>query len=877
MNRLSNIIKLTIVLALSLLLLVFVGLGEARRTYPRFQIEKMAAQGEYIRNAVESFLLADFPLEQFPGFSVLTQPILDSDKTIYAFYIADSDGKIVFSNVSAAVAREGDRLDLVSQESLASFQPGGFQPEDGRYQVRENESFYQVTYDLANRYETVGHLHAAMPKAVVADIINASFANTKIASGFLLIVFILFLFITSRTWMSESGWSRAGTRLLSIGFAFSFLVIALTVTFALLDLFIGGITARSAALANSLSQRMQAAFEMDLNLEDFRGLDELFAEYKSANPDLNYVVLTSDDQVVISAGEATPGSRWAPPPNHIEYGAPLVGEAGEKMVLRLGVPSQVVYSRLWRSAKNFLALFIASAFITQLFFNLIRSQSNQPQLLPGTLHTRRGYLLALIGPIYFLLIFATVNGLSKSFLPQFLEQLSTGLPLLQISTFTIQATVSTLFTIYFFSYALSLPFAGRFSEKREPRTVLILGGLMALMGLIGLILIEELEQVIPLNGYQILALIMATIGFGEGLFFIAVQSYILRVVAPRQRTKGAAVLVNNVYGGALAGMTIGALLVVDPIVGRKGVFAIGALIVVFILFYIMRTIPSLGGEDFSKLEEEEIEEGVEAVEEKFETLTLTGEVSESFLVQLEEEKRRRGLVPGAEPENQVRDEPAAEKKAPSPLLRMLSDLEFIKTSLLVGVPVKVVWAGLITASLPLVLARLDYPTEDIGQIMMLYIVGVLLISAIIPRIADKMGKTRLILSLGTIGSGISLILIGLIGWNIEGFSGVAYTTTLLLLSGMIILGLSHGFIQAPIITHISNTKTAKEMGRGQATSLYRILERVGNIGGPLLIGALMISTNYNASTISWVGIAILVAGVIFPIGFRRRSETSKSS
>ena len=96
--------------------------------------------------------------------------------------------------------------------------------------------------------------------------------------------------------------------------------------------------------------------------------------------------------------------------------------------------------------------------------------------------------------------------------------------------------------------------------------------------------------------------------------------------------------------------------------------------------------------------------------------------------------------------------------------------------------------------------------------------------------------------------------------------------TLLLLSGMLILGISHGFIQAPIITHVSNTQAAEQMGRSQATSLYRLLERVGNVGGPILVGTLLVYSDYNAGMITWIGLLVVVFGILFLIRVRRRSS-----
>src|SRR5579872_6691000 len=57
------------VAAASLYLLVYVGYGEAARTFPRFLQQKTEAQGELLRSAMSSYVQAGMPLRQYPGFA----------------------------------------------------------------------------------------------------------------------------------------------------------------------------------------------------------------------------------------------------------------------------------------------------------------------------------------------------------------------------------------------------------------------------------------------------------------------------------------------------------------------------------------------------------------------------------------------------------------------------------------------------------------------------------------------------------------------------------------------------------------------------------------------------------------------------------------
>src|ERR1044071_2822896 len=84
-----------VVTALSLLLLVYVGFGEGKRTYEQFHVEKVTAQGKVVQNAMENFLRAALPLKQFAGFTTLAEPILQSED-VAGLAVYDGAGKQIF-------------------------------------------------------------------------------------------------------------------------------------------------------------------------------------------------------------------------------------------------------------------------------------------------------------------------------------------------------------------------------------------------------------------------------------------------------------------------------------------------------------------------------------------------------------------------------------------------------------------------------------------------------------------------------------------------------------------------------------------------------------------------------------------------------------
>lgn len=96
-HRLAYGATMFVVCGLSLLLLIYVGFGEAQRTYPSFHLEKLAAQGRIVQNAVESYLRAGLPLRQFVGFNGMAEEIIVSDLSTAQIAVYDVTGQTVFA------------------------------------------------------------------------------------------------------------------------------------------------------------------------------------------------------------------------------------------------------------------------------------------------------------------------------------------------------------------------------------------------------------------------------------------------------------------------------------------------------------------------------------------------------------------------------------------------------------------------------------------------------------------------------------------------------------------------------------------------------------------------------------------------------------
>lgn len=180
----------------------------------------------------------------------------------------------------------------------------------------------------------------------------------------------------------------------------------------------------------------------------------------------------------------------------------------------------------------------------------------------------------------------------------------------------------------------------------------------------------------------------------------------------------------------------------------------------------------------------------------------------------------------------------------------LASRRFLRALLLIGAPSKAVLTGVVGFALPIMLSGTGWHTEDVGQVIMLYACGVLAASGPVARLVDRGGRCGIVVGLGGIGAGLALLLMS---------AGAVAPVV----AGVVVLGLAHGLVNAPVITYVTESGAAERLGAGGAAALYRVVERVGHALGPLLVGQLLAMAGAGLAALAWIGAAILTASVLF--------------
>jgi MFS family permease len=359
--------------------------------------------------------------------------------------------------------------------------------------------------------------------------------------------------------------------------------------------------------------------------------------------------------------------------------------------------------------------------------------------------------------------------------------------------------IAVPFMAFYFCFAMALIPSGRYETRIGSKPLICYGLILALIGVGLMPVIHSLPGMIVLR---------AIAGIGQGMLFIGVQSYILNSTKADHRTRGASVIVFGFQAGMVSGLAIGSLLVGQ--IGEKGVFLLSASAMMIALIYTMLIIPAAAA--------------------RLDVQTQADGASDAWQ-----------------------------------MMRMIiNDWPFLKTMVLIGVPAKGIMTGVVLFAFPLLLSQLGYSKEDIGQLTMLYAIGVLLTSGFASRLVDRSGNTVAVLVIGSFMCAVGLMMFAMLGFApVKQTLGTGWGQVLLIISAIVLIGFSHGFINAPVVTHIASLELSDRLGQSSVAATYRFLERLGHFGGPLFVGWMLMMHHDSPSVFAWLSIMVLVFGLIF--------------
>lgn len=386
--------------------------------------------------------------------------------------------------------------------------------------------------------------------------------------------------------------------------------------------------------------------------------------------------------------------------------------------------------------------------------------------------------LMYIRPPLFLLIFS--ESMSLSFFPMYVESLYEP-----ISWLPKEIVIGLPISIFMLVWALSLPFAGQWSDRAGRRRTFLVGAGITAVGLVLTGLAQDMTQ---------LLLWRSLTAVGYGVVFITAQGYVTDHTGPNNRTKGMALFLSGFFSGSLCGAAIGGILA-DRI-GFNATFFLSAGLSIASALFVYR-----------------------------------------FLV---ERRQQSG--------------PAPAKLSARDFGALMGNKYFMAVTFLSAIPSKMALTGFLYYAGPMYLMELGASKSSTGRVLMAYGLAIIVISPIAAMIADKLGRRQVFVTLGgMLASGALLS-----AYLAPGLSGIVI--------GIALLGMAHAIGVSPQLALITElqAKHGSPVALGKTIGIFRLTERLGNISGPLIAGALITLFGFGG-TFLWMGVGTMISVLSFSL------------
>lgn len=194
-------------------------------------------------------------------------------------------------------------------------------------------------------------------------------------------------------------------------------------------------------------------------------------------------------------------------------------------------------------------------------------------------------------------------------------------------------------------------------------------------------------------------------------------------------------------------------------------------------------------------------------------------------------------------------------------MQLLQDTRMHMILWLVGIPAAMCLTGFLHYLLPLRLANAHVDQSDIGRIFMLYGLCFITVGPLLGKWIDRRKDKSLFLTLTGLLSGVTL----LIAAAVTNMAGAA--------AAVIALGLAQCLAAPATMICIVALASAQTLGREKTASIYRGLERMGQVAGPVVFG-IAVTVMAPASALQLMGGIICALSLLFHLLWRFRTPAN---
>jgi predicted MFS family arabinose efflux permease len=183
---------------------------------------------------------------------------------------------------------------------------------------------------------------------------------------------------------------------------------------------------------------------------------------------------------------------------------------------------------------------------------------------------------------------------------------------------------------------------------------------------------------------------------------------------------------------------------------------------------------------------------------------------------------------------------------------LLRNPRFLAVTLLTAIPSKLILTGFLYYAMPLYLSRLELSAGDVGRVIMTYGLAMILFSPLVGYLADVWGRRAGFVAVGGLLAALAILLVE------------QQASALLAVLGIVLLGTAQAIGVSPQLTlvmDVSHTDIAR-IGAGTVMGIFRLLERIGNILGPIVVALLIDALGFEGAFVA-LGLYALLSVALF--------------
>lgn len=189
---------------------------------------------------------------------------------------------------------------------------------------------------------------------------------------------------------------------------------------------------------------------------------------------------------------------------------------------------------------------------------------------------------------------------------------------------------------------------------------------------------------------------------------------------------------------------------------------------------------------------------------------------------------------------------------------VLANRRFLVLVVCVAIPAKIVLTGFLFYSVPILLSDLQASESEVGRTMMLYSIVIIFLGPWASRLADRTGRNWQLVFLGTLVSGLGLLIVPV------------RTDLVGVIAAVTLLAVGHAAAISPQLALVPQIckREIEQVGQTTVLSLLRTLERIGSVAGPLVMAQLATIQGY-ATGLAQIGLLIAACSLIFLVVYVR--------